>query len=356
MFERAIAKVARGTDHVLDLGCGVGILGALCLRAGAAKVTAIERTAVSEIAAETFARAGYADKSQVLRGVSNRMELDEQVDLILCDHVGYFGLDYGILSLLQDARSRFLRPGGQIMPMGVDLFLAPVGSEACAQAAFGWSGSDIPPELHWITNLSINKKHAADLAPEDVLGAPVEIGSVDFRTETRSFFSWKATLIIQHAGEMHGIAGWFDCALAEGVTMTNSPIDPDRIDRSQAVFPLREPLQVSPGDEICVTLAMRPDIDMFAWTVEHVSSGWRSRHSTLEGQVFGAGDLQIPQPDHVPTLTADARNHEIVLGYCDGQRSVAEIEAAVLRDHPDFLPTPEAVTRFVASCLGNSTQ
>jgi len=356
IFETAIIKTLRRSDHVLDLGCGVGILGALCLRAGAAKVTAMERTAVEKVAAETFLRSGHAGKTRVLRGLSNRMAMNEPVDMIICDHVGYFGLDYGILSLLQDARARFLRTDGRIMPEALNLFLAPIGSDACALAAFGWSGPEIIPELHWITRYSVNSKHAVNLDPQDILGAPIQIGSVDFRTETRSFFSWKTELTIKDAGEMHGLAGWFDCTLGEGVKMTNSPLDPGRIDRSQAFFPLSKPLKVSPGDVIRATIATRPDDGLFAWTVEHVPSGWRCRQSTWEGQVLGASNMRNARPEHVPSLTADARNRNIVLSYCDGQRTVADIEAAVLSEHPDLLPTPDAISHFVAACLGASTQ
>lgn len=351
-----MAKTVRGTDHVLDLGCGVGILGTLCLQAGAAGVTAIESTSVADVAKEVFERAGYGDKCDVLRGNADQLTLKQTVDLIVCDHVGYFGLDYGILALLQDARTRFLGVGGRIMPMGVDLFLAPVGSEACAKAAFGWSEQNIPPELHWITEHSVNHKHAVNLERDHILGTPDHVESLDFRTESRSFFSWKTELTITKASEMHGLAGWFDCTLCEGVTMTNSPLNPDRINRSQAFFPISKPLQVAEGDVLQVTFVLRPDEDLFSWSVEHIPSGWKCRQSTWEGLALNAHDMRNAKPNHIPNLTAHAKAREIVLGYCDGLRTVAEIERAVLKDHPSLFPTSVAISHFVADCLGGSTE
>ena len=42
---------------------------------------------------------------------------------MLCDHLGYFGFDYGIIELLQDARERFLKPRGIVVPSRVKLML-----------------------------------------------------------------------------------------------------------------------------------------------------------------------------------------------------------------------------------------
>ena len=70
-------------------------------------VFGIDATAMLEVARETFARAGLAERSRFIRGRSLRVELPEEVDLVICDHVGYFGFDYGIVETLQDARRRF---------------------------------------------------------------------------------------------------------------------------------------------------------------------------------------------------------------------------------------------------------
>ena len=45
---------------------------------------------------------------------------------------------------------------------------------------------------------------------------------------------------IERDGTMHGLAGWFDCELADGVSMTNSPLSDRAIDRSQAFLPIEE--------------------------------------------------------------------------------------------------------------------
>ena len=49
-FEAAVAAAVRPGDRVADLGCGSGVLGLLCLQAGAGRVIGIDSTAMLEVA------------------------------------------------------------------------------------------------------------------------------------------------------------------------------------------------------------------------------------------------------------------------------------------------------------------
>lgn len=45
-----------------------------------------------------------------------------------------------------------------------------------------------------------------------------------------------------------------------------------------------------------------------------------------------------------------------MLGYCDGRRTAREVEQAVLREHPNLLPSPAEISQFVVQVLGKDTQ
>ena len=58
------------------------------------------------------------------------------------------------------------------------------------------------------------------------------------------------------------------------------------------------------------------------------------------------------QPPATPATHATAA----VLACCDGQRTVEQIQATVLRDHPDLFPTSGEVSDFVTKVLGRDCE
>ena len=354
-FRDAIARTLKPGDRVADLGCGTGVLGLLCLQAGASHVDAIDATAMIEVARRTMARAGFADRCNFVHERSQRAALAVPVDVAICDHVGYFGFDYGIVAMMEDARRRLLAPGGRMIPQRIRLELAAIESSEARAKVDGWNGEGVPAELHWLAHHAANEKRSVQLAREALLGGPTSLGEIDLRVDSPGFFRWTAELAIARDGTLHGLAGWFDCELAAGVTMTNSPLSDRAIDRPQAFLPVEEPVPVRAGDTVRATVMARPDDHLIAWVVE-LPSGRRFSHSTWPGMPSLPSDLVRSRPDHVPTLTRNARAAAVVLGYSDGRRSVHEIEQAVLRDHPALLPSAAEIARFVAQVLGRDTE
>lgn len=354
-FEAAVAGVVRRGDYVADLGCGTGILGLLCLRAGAARVYAIDSSAMLEVARQTLTRAGLSDRAVFVRGLSTRLELPEKVDVLICDHVGYFGFDYGIVETLSDARRRFLKPGGKLIPARIALQLAAVESEKCRALADGWSAPGIPAEFHWLRERAVNTKHAVQLQPHELLGQPATLGIIDFSDDSQEFHRWTAQLRVERDGVLHGLAGWFDCELAEGVSMTNSPLSDAAIQRSQVFLPIQEALAVKAGDTLIATVMARPADHLLAWEVEVPARDTKFRHSTWHGDLLASEEIARRNPTHIPRPSVTAQARTCVLAYCNGRRTVQEIEQAVLREHPGLLPSAEEISRFVAQVLAGDT-
>ena len=230
-----------------------------------------------------------------IRGKSSQIELPERVDVVICDHVGYFGFDYGVVEFFADARKRFLKPGGTLIPSSIRLNIAAVGAQRCDELANGWSAEGIPEEFHWLRKHAVNTKHAVNLERGDVLAAPAVLGDIDLHADNPEFFSWNAELRIERDGLMHGLAGWFECELAEGVWMTNSPLAEAPIRRPQAFLPIDEAVQVKAGDTVRATVMARPADHLIAWVVEFPASGQRFAHSTWQGQIDDAGAVDAAQ-------------------------------------------------------------
>ena len=355
-FRKAVRAVVKPGDGVADLGCGSGVLGLLSLLAGAGHVYAIDDGAMIEVARDSLARAGLSGRASFIRSRSQQVELPERVDVAICDHVGYFGFDYDIVGLFRDARRRLLKPGGTVMPARLDLQIAAVESDRFRQMAEGWRAEGVPAEFHWLRSYSVNAKHTAEFKREEVIAPPAALGSIDLRNEEREFFSWTAELRMARAGVVHGLGGWFDCELCEGVRMTNSPLADTPIRRPQVFLPIDEPVAVKAGDQANVSVMARPGEHLIAWTVEFPGANRRFSHSTWQGMLLAPEDLMRADPARVPTLGREGVARGIVLGYCDGKRSARDIEQAVLREHSGLFPSAGEISRFVAHVLARDTR
>ena len=111
--------------------------------------------------------------------------------------------------------------------------------------------------------------------------------------------------------------------------MTNSPLSDQAIAREQAFLPIGEATPVEAGERIKATVMARPSDNMIAWSVELPRSGRRFSHSTWQGDMLGAADLRLANPDRTPRLSRAGRTHAAVLSYCDGRRTAKEIEELV---------------------------
>jgi protein arginine N-methyltransferase 1 len=351
LYRQAIAATLNPGDRVADLGCGVGVLGLLCLEAGADRVWGIDSSDAIHLAREVMDRAGYADRYECIAGSTFRTELPEQVDLIICDHVGFFGFDYGIVQLMRDARQRFLKPGGAMIPQALDLMVAGVSSDDCLAKADGWTRDSVPEQYRWLDRLSRNVRYPYPFAADDLIAAPVALGHIDLAADEPDYFRFDAVLTATRAGRFDGIAGWFDCRLAEGARMTNNPLAPESIRRSQAFLPAEESFMVEAGDEIRVAIRFRADDTMISWTI-NPPHGPRQQMSTFNGTVLTPADL-VKQPGRPLTLSREGKARAFVLAQVDGQRSGQEIAERVLAEWPDMFPGEQAVRDFVQSVLAH---
>jgi SAM-dependent methyltransferase len=122
LFIQAIQRVVRPGDIVLDLGTGTGVLAIAAARAGAARVYAVERTAIADVAAAMFERNGVADRITLIRGHSTAISLPERAHVLTGELLGTDPLSERILEYTADAVKRLLVPGARLAPRKLRLF------------------------------------------------------------------------------------------------------------------------------------------------------------------------------------------------------------------------------------------
>ena len=136
-YAAAIARAVEPGMAVLDAGTGSGLLALLAARAGARVVYAVDASDVLELAAATVEHLGLQDTVKIVRGDFGKVGLPEKVDLIVSETFGALALAEGSVPDLAACAARNLAPGGRVVPDGVSLHLAPVGSEALLDETIG---------------------------------------------------------------------------------------------------------------------------------------------------------------------------------------------------------------------------
>jgi protein arginine N-methyltransferase 1 len=348
---RAIAAIVTPGDVVLDVASGTGILGLLACRAGASRVYCIEQSGIIEVARELARANGFADRMHFVMAHSSWAEVPESVDVIVCDQIGHFGFEAGIVEMIADVRSRFLRPGGQVMPASITLHVAPIELPTLRSDLKFWTTPFTGLDMSPAGNVAVNSGHPLSLSAEALLGPSGRACVIDLATVVDEPMSFTASLFATRHGTLDGIGGWFVADLSGGVTMTNTPGDPDRIDRRNVVFPVDPPVDVRAGDDITVSMRIRPSDLLVNWVVTVRNGEYRSSHSTLIGMLLTREELRRTHPHFVPSLTPRGEARKTVLALCDGLHALDCIEREVFGRHRSLFRDYNEAQAFVAEVV-----
>jgi protein arginine N-methyltransferase 1 len=353
-FRDAIREVVAAGDVVVDLGCGTGVLGMFACEAGARRVYAIEQGGMIEVARSLARANGLADRITFVPGFSKDVTLPEPADVVIADQVGHFGFEAGVLEYFADARRRFLRPGGRLVPAAIALVVAPVeAADMFARIEF-WSarpaGLDCAPARDW----AVNTGYPTVLPSTALLGEPETIHRIDLGTDTARPFDVETTARIARAGVMHGVGGWFSARLSPSVVLTNSPTAARRLTRRNVYLPIDRPVAVGPDDRVAIRIHADPVEVALTWEVR--AGGGTFLHSTLRGMLLTREDLRRTRPDFVPALTPRGVARRTVLELCDGTRSLEAIEREVYGRHHELFESPADASVFVAEVVTRYTQ
>ncbi|EDW83116.1 uncharacterized protein Dwil_GK22483 [Drosophila willistoni] len=112
---------------VMDVGCGTGILALFAAEAGASKVIAVECSGLAETAKEVVKANNKENIVMVVKGTIEEMELPKeikQVDLIMAEWMGHGLYMESMFHSVLQARDKWLKPGGHILPNLAKLYVA----------------------------------------------------------------------------------------------------------------------------------------------------------------------------------------------------------------------------------------
>ena len=355
-YRAALREVVTPESVVLDLGAGTGLLGLLALQAGARRVYAVDGGAILDLARDVADLSGLADRVTHVRGHSTQVELPEQVDVVVCDQIGGFVHDAGILGYYADATARLLRPGGVLVPSSFELWLTPVGNADLASRVLDWHAGPEGVDLTPFADAAANTEHRVNAPPDCRLGPGAAVAEI--RADHATHFGGGAELDVDRQGAICGLLGTFVARMSPTVTLTNAPWAEKPMKRWQNLYPFPNLADVGAGDRIEATIDVSPKTGVVAWTgtIRRPSGadGPTFSQDTLRGSFAGpasiirASDKWTPAPNEQRLAAA-----RTVLDSADGSRSVDDLAALIEASHPGLFVGRDHARDFVRSVIGS---
>jgi len=264
-FERAIERAVGKGDVVVDVGAGTGLLSMMACRAGAARVYAIEKTRVIDLAMVLARENGFADRIVFVRGNSRKITLPERADLVVSETIGSFVFSEDILPTIVDARERFLQPGGTLIPSRITIRIAPI--ESFEEGTGFWEkslrGFDYKAAA---SRVAVSAPTAARRIRRDHFLAGEEVlYDLDFRAVSATMdFARTLEFTAGRDGRLHGFVSSWEAGLHEEIAFKCGPKEPP-LHWPVILFRLPRGLPVVAGDRIVLSF-MRKEAPGWSWT------------------------------------------------------------------------------------------
>lgn len=256
-YKAAIEKHVKG-KNVLEIGCGTGILSLFAAKAGAAKVTAIEETTIGDLAKKMFKANGF-DNIQLVAGNSKDVTIAERADVIIHEIIATDPFAENILDYINDARKRFLKEGGRLIPFRFEIRCVGVEmgdiQRTVLEAQYFENMYDLKfgPYINALASADnlrfANLTGNSDVKPK-ILSEECQVFDIDFYNNIDALEKeFTIDLNIKTAGELGWVLIYFIAHLDESVQLSNSPFTPTT-HWGYKTRHLKKLVQVNPGDII----------------------------------------------------------------------------------------------------------
>ncbi|RHN82602.1 putative methyltransferase [Medicago truncatula] len=220
---------------VLDVGCGTGILSILCAKAGARKVYAVDASEIALQAQSIVKDNNLSDIITVLHGRVEDVTIDEQVDVIISEWMGYMLLQECMLESIVTARDRWLKPSGLLLPSSATVnslrnyFILPLPSctwlHSPALRYFDnigfWSdvdGIDMSALIPLAKKDAFSTPSVETIRSESILGKAHQVKKIDIYSVSNpelesvtSKFMFKSYI----SAPLHGFVFWFETEFSQ---------------------------------------------------------------------------------------------------------------------------------------------
>jgi len=203
---------------VLDVGAGTGILSLFCVLAGAKKVYAVEASNVADYTRLVVEQHKLSSRIIVMKSKMEDVQLEEKVDIIISEWMGYLLLYESMLDSVIVARDKWLKSeGGFMFPSSARLYLSPfTNEEFYNEKTSFWKniyGFDFSPMIPYVKECYFKDPLVDTISAEKLLSFSQNIVSIDCQKVCKDDIKdlnvpFKFRSILD--ATMNGFVCWFD--------------------------------------------------------------------------------------------------------------------------------------------------
>ncbi|MBU0761838.1 MAG: 50S ribosomal protein L11 methyltransferase [Candidatus Altiarchaeota archaeon] len=256
-FRDAIKKSVKPGDTVLDVGTGTGILAMLAAKQKAKKVVAVDSSDII-YTAKKIAEKNKIKNIDFIRADIRDLSMDG-ADVIICELIGVYITDEGIIQKMQKAR-KHLKSGGKTIPEKIDIYLVPVESRNWGVGFWGEiAGIDYSP----ISEIKPSIRNY-DMSRSKYLSNPTQLFTVDY---TQQRFKYAGEFRISTDGIFTGCVMYFEAKLSEDVILSTSPKKP-LTHWKQIFLPNKTRVKVKKGEKIKFQIGSAFNNTKWKWKYE----------------------------------------------------------------------------------------
>lgn len=359
VYAEALRRAVTPGCTVIDLGAAFGVFALLACKYGAGEVIAIEPDPSIELLMPMAKANGCADRITVIRGLSTDYTPEIKADVIVSDCRGALSLYQNHIATLADARARLLAPGGTLLPMRDTLRIALVRWPKTHRGHVRpWKRNKFGLDLSAGYRFAANMEQRARLKPRALVSAAQDLAVLDYRSITEPNLDTTVELTATRDGAVHGLLMWFDAEIAEGLSYSNAPGEPELV-YGQMFLPLEGAPRLAAGERISArvrgTLIDGEYVWSWGWQVIAADGAVRGalvQQSSFLSRIHSPRALAAVSKQHTPALDTALMLDRDCLALVGDGRTLDAIAKAMHERHPEHLPDYKTALDHAAQCVG----
>lgn len=353
-FRRAIERVVKPGDHVVEVGCGVGTYSLMAAQAGARRVSAIDRSPVAmALAREIGVERLSGGRVRLIEESAETVILDEPADVVIFEDFGSFVYRTGLRRLFDQIRGRLAKPEARWIPGEIEILVAPIDLRLRTLDPGDLGPLPFPADaVALIRKRALNDPTWKPYGIQSVAGPAAVLARVRLVDGLPSRSAFDAVTQASRDTKVTGLGAWMRLHLAPGEVLDNSPAEA-RPSWYLEVLPFEDPLPVRAGEELRLSIEVAhgpgPAALMARWSVRGAGG---IRESTSANSVSGdLSSLLRGSPDQIPRLSERAPLLRELLTVVDGKCTVAEAAERLYSLSEGGLPDVRAAENLILDVL-----